>query len=74
MVLKTFENVHTIFAQFIFQLQYHWLEKVTIPIQKHYGGKKNSPLQWNVLEKILDLKRKSPPDGAYLCIFLSDCA
>ena len=29
-------------------------------------SKKNSPILWNVLEKIFDPKKNSPPDGAFL--------
>ena len=37
-----------------------------IPIQKPYGWKKNLPLLWNILEKIIDKKKKSPPNGTLL--------
>ena len=59
MVLKTFENVHMILTRFIFQLQYHWLEKELYPYWKTLRLEKSSLLLWNIFEIILDQKKKS---------------
>ena len=67
MIRKTFEIFNTMIDhQFMFQLQYHCLEKVTISLVKSLtADKKLTPLieyTW----KVLDSKMKSPSDGALL--------
>ena len=68
MVLKSFENFHTILTQFIFRLQYHWLEKVTVFLFKRLTAeKKLAPsMECRFLKRSYLWKKKSSPDGAFL--------